>query len=348
MPTNRTPRGGKPRTDRPVRAELKRPGRAKPGASSGLAPERSRKGKPGEAKGRPESKGRPEYKGRSESPRRTETGRHHEAPRRERPTKPRFEEHAEQQEETTGRDIVFGRHPVLAALEGDQAINKVWILASLTNKELVAKVRQLAKEKGASVQMVERPKLDSLTLDANHQGLVASVAAATYVELEEVIEKALAQKYPALLLLDGIEDPHNLGALIRSAEGAGFAGVVIPNRRAVGLTPVVAKSSAGAVSRVPIARVGNLAQAAETLKKAGFWMVGADAAAEKLPYEVDLTQAIALVIGGEGKGLSRLLADRSDMLVKLPLGGDLESLNASVAGGVLMYEAVRQRWAKGS
>lgn len=356
MPTNRTPRGGKPRTERPVRAELTRPGRAKPGASGGLSSERSRKGKPGEArgraesKGRGESKGRPEakggYKGRSEGPRRSEAGRF-EAPRRERPTKPRFEEQAEPQEEMTGRDIVFGRHPVLAALEGDQAINKVWILSTLTNRELVAKVRQLAKEKGASVQMVERPKLDSLTLDANHQGLVASVASATYVELETAIEKALAEKYPALLLLDGIEDPHNLGALIRSAEGASFAGVVIPNRRAVGLTPVVAKSSAGAVTRVPIARVGNLAQAAETLKKAGFWLVGADASAEKLPYEVDLTQPLALVIGGEGKGLSRLLADKSDMLVKLPLGGDLESLNASVAGGVLMYEAVRQRWVKG-
>jgi 23S rRNA (guanosine2251-2'-O)-methyltransferase len=241
-------------------------------------------------------------------------------------------------------DIIFGRHPAQAALEGSSAVNKVWVLTGLRNQEFVAKVRDLAKAKGATVQMVEKRKLDALTFDANHQGIVVSLAMASYVEIEEVIAKALAQPYPAILMLDGMEDPHNLGALVRSAEGADFAGVIISSRRQVGLTPTVAKSSAGALSRVPVARVGNLSQAAATLKAAGFWLIGADSEGEHLPYEVDMARPIALVIGGEGKGLGRLLAQKCDWRVKLPLGGELESLNASVAGGVLMYEAVRQRW----
>ncbi|MDB5096966.1 MAG: rlmB, partial [Cyanobacteria bacterium RYN_339] len=271
------------------------------------------------------------------------------APREPMPARERFEDlprRADRNDFEERNDIVFGRHPAIAALEGQGAVNKVWVLNGLRNQEFVTKVRQLAKEKGATVQMVERPKLDQLTNEANHQGVVVSLAMAAYVEIEDVIAKALAQPYPALLLLDGIEDPHNLGALIRSAEGASFAGVVIASRRAVGLTPVVAKSSAGAHARVPVARVGNLAQAAAQLKQAGFWLVGADAEGEKLPYEVDLAVPLVIVIGGEGKGLGRLLAEKCDFLVKLPLGGELESLNASVAGGVLMYEAVRQRWVK--
>ncbi|MEB3330577.1 MAG: 23S rRNA (guanosine(2251)-2'-O)-methyltransferase RlmB [Candidatus Sericytochromatia bacterium] len=244
---------------------------------------------------------------------------------------------------SSGGDIVYGRHPVLAALQGERAVNKVWILRDLQNQALVAEVRQLAREKGATVQLVERAKLDALTLDANHQGLVVSLAAASYVDLEDLMARALASAHPALLLLDGIEDPQNLGALIRTAEGAGFQGVIIPNRRAVGLTPVVAKVSAGAVDRVPVARTGNLSQAAEALKAKGFWLVGADADGEALPWELDLRRPLVLVLGAEGKGLSRLLASRCDHRVRLPLAGELESLNASAAGAVLMYEAVRQR-----
>lgn len=240
-------------------------------------------------------------------------------------------------------DIVYGRHPAVAALEGERAVNKVWVLRDLQNQALVSNVRQLAKAKGAAVQMVERPKLDALTSGANHQGIVVSIAQADYVELDELIARARASQHPSLLMLDGVEDPQNLGALIRTAEGAAFAGVIIPNRRAVGITPVVAKVSAGAVDRVPVARTGNLSQAADTLKKNGFWLVGADASGETLPYDVDLTQPIVVVIGAEGRGLSRLLATHCDHLVKLPLAGELESLNAGAAGAVLMYEAVRQR-----
>jgi 23S rRNA (guanosine2251-2'-O)-methyltransferase len=246
-------------------------------------------------------------------------------------------------DELPSGDIVYGRHPVLAALEGTRSVNKVWVLRDLQNQALVAEIRQLAKLKGASVQMVERPKLDTLTSGANHQGVVVSIAQAEYVEIDVLIARAQASPNPALLMLDGVEDPQNLGALIRTAEGAGFSGVIIPNRRAVGITPVVAKVSAGAVDRVPVARTGNLSQAAELLKKSGFWLVGADAAGESLPYDVDLTVPVVLVIGAEGRGLSRLLATHCDHRVKLPLAGDLESLNASAAGAILMYEAVRQR-----
>lgn len=243
------------------------------------------------------------------------------------------------------KDLIYGRHPAMAALKGDRPVNKVWLLKDLKNQTVVSEVKALAKAKGATVQIVERQKLDALSLDANHQGIVVSIAAADYVDLDEAITTAMAQKHPALLVLDGIEDPHNLGALVRTAEGAGFAAVVIPARRAVGLTPVVAKASAGAIDRLPVARVGNLAQALAALKKAGFLLVGADSEGEHLPYEVDMTQPLVLVIGGEGKGLGRLLAERCDHRVRLQLAGELESLNASVAGGVLMYEAVRQRWA---
>lgn len=244
-------------------------------------------------------------------------------------------------------DLVYGRHAVLALLESEQPVNKVWVLTTLRNPEILAKVRELAKGKGAVVQMVERPKLDGMAAGENHQGLVAAVPPVPYAEIETVIAAAKAQEHPSLLVLDGIEDPHNLGALLRTAEGASFAGVIIPNRRAVGITPTVYKSSAGAAARVPVARVGNLANALKTLKDAGFWLVGADAGADQMPYEVDLVGApVAIVLGSEGKGLGTAVAKACDHIVKLPLGGQLESLNASVAGGVLMYEVVRQRLAQ--
>lgn len=336
------------RSEGPARGRSEGPGR---GRSEGPARGRSE----GPSRGRSEgarSEGRPPRAGAK--PAFDRAGRPARAPREERA--PRFDDRAtrpaaedgvdEAFEEESTRDIVFGRHPVMAVLESDKPINKVWILKTLQNPQIVAKVKELAKEKGATVQMVERAKLDALTLDENHQGLVVSIAAGSYIDLDEIIEKAKASPYPALLMADGIEDPHNLGALIRTAEGAGFAGVIIPSRRAVGLTPTVHKASAGSLARMPICRVGNLSQAVETLHAAGFWLAGADARGKSLPYEIDMTVPLVVVIGAEGKGLSKLLGDKCDWLVHLPLGGELESLNASVAGGVLMYEAVRQRWAK--
>jgi 23S rRNA (guanosine2251-2'-O)-methyltransferase len=358
------------------RTESARPGRAEgPARGRGEGPARGRSEGParGRAEGGPRGRAEGPARGRSEGPSRGRsegaraegrpprgakpafgrTERPARAPREERAprlddraTRPASDDLEESFDEESIRDIVFGRHPVMAVLEGDKPINKVWILKTLQNPQIVAKVKELAKEKGATVQMVERAKLDALTLDQNHQGLVVSIAAGSYIDLDEIIEKAKASPYPALLMADGIEDPHNLGALIRTAEGAGFAGVIIPSRRAVGLTPTVHKASAGSLARMPICRVGNLSQAVETLHAAGFWLAGADARGKSLPYEIDMTVPLVVVIGAEGKGLSKLLGDKCDWLVHLPLGGELESLNASVAGGVLMYEAVRQRWAK--
>lgn len=241
------------------------------------------------------------------------------------------------------KDLIWGRHAVLAVLEGDRPVNKVWLLRSLERDSLFAQVRKLAKPKGAIVQLVDRGKLDQLSNGEAHQGLIASVAATSYTDFDELVSKAMAHPKPLVVVLDGIEDPHNLGALIRTANGAGAQGVIIPQRRAVGLTGTVEKSSAGAVAYTPVARVTNLVRAIEDLKEAGFWVVGAEAEGPHLPYEVDMTGPIALVVGSEGAGMGRLVSEKCDFIVRLPLLGQVPSLNASVAGGVLLYEIVRQR-----
>lgn len=242
-----------------------------------------------------------------------------------------------------GGDLVWGRHAVLSVLEGDRPVNKIWMLRALERDSLFAQVRKLAKPKGAVVQLVDRGKLDQLANGEAHQGLIASVAATAYADFDELVATAKAAPRPLLVVLDGIEDPHNLGALIRTANGAGAQGVIIPQRRAVGLTGTVEKSSAGAVAYTPVARVTNLVRAIEALKEAGFWVVGAEANGPHLPYDVDMTGPIALVVGSEGAGMGRLVSEACDYIVRLPLLGQVPSLNASVAGGILMYEVVRQR-----
>jgi 23S rRNA (guanosine2251-2'-O)-methyltransferase len=180
-----------------------------------------------------------------------------------------------------------------------------------------------------------------------HQGVVAQVAAATYVDLEAMIDRALAsERQPLFVVLDELEDPHNLGSIIRTVECAGAHGVIIPKRRAVGLTMTVAKTSAGAVEYVPVARVTNLAQALETLKQRGIWVVGAAGEAKQELYQLDLDMPLAIVIGNEGKGISRLIREKCDFLAKLPMFGQISSLNASVAASLFIYEAVRQRLKK--
>ncbi|MBU6429478.1 MAG: 23S rRNA (guanosine(2251)-2'-O)-methyltransferase RlmB [Cyanobacteria bacterium REEB65] len=240
------------------------------------------------------------------------------------------------------RDLLWGRHAVLEALKGDRPVNKVWMLRGLEDARTASNVRRLAREKGAVVIEVERNKLDAMAAGP-HQGLVAALAAAAYVDLDELVGKAFASPGPLLLALDGIEDPHNLGALVRTAGAAGAHGVVIPQRRAAGLTGVVAKAAAGALEHVPVARVSNIVRALQQLQKAGFWIVGADERADKMAYEVDLTGPVVLVIGAEGAGLSRLVRESCDTLVRFPMQGKVPSLNASVAGGLLLFEAVRQR-----
>ena len=203
-----------------------------------------------------------------------------------------------------------------------------------------------AKEKGIPVKVVTESKLSQLTGGAVHQGVAAEGACGTYVSLEELLERAAEKGEPPLLVLcDGIQDPHNLGAIIRTAEAAGAHGVVIPKRRSASLTLTVGKTSAGAASWLPVARVPNLASAMETLKKNGVWIYGTDAAGTSYT-DADFTGGTAFVIGSEGFGMSRLVSEKCDAMLSLPMRGKVNSLNASVAAGIFMYEAVRQRLAK--
>lgn len=240
-------------------------------------------------------------------------------------------------------EFIGGKHSVLEALKSGRTMNKIWI-AENAQKHLTQPIVAEAKAHGLVVQFVDRRKLDQMTDNMQHQGVVAQVAAYNYVEVDEILSRAAAKnESPFLLILDEIEDPHNLGSILRTAECTGVHGVIIPKRRSVGLTATVSKTSAGAVEYVPVARVTNLTQTIEELKKKGVWIAGTDVAAKQQVYDTDLKIPIAVVIGNEAKGVGRLIKESCDFLVKLPMFGQLNSLNASVAAGVLMYEVVRQR-----
>jgi 23S rRNA (guanosine2251-2'-O)-methyltransferase len=207
---------------------------------------------------------------------------------------------------------------------------------------------QKAKEEGIPFQWVPRARLDQLAGGGNHQGVMAQVAAYEYVSVDDLFRRAEERgEAPFFLLLDGIEDPHNLGSILRTADAAGVHGVIIPKRRAAGLTATVAKISAGAIEYVPVARVTNLNRLADELKERGVWLVGSDGQAETAYDEVDYCLPLALVIGSEGQGMSRLMKEKCDFLVRLPMKGKVTSLNASVAAGILMYEVLRGRKAHG-
>ena len=242
--------------------------------------------------------------------------------------------------EATVEDFIVGRHPVLEALKSGRAVNKL-LVAEGSEGGSLTEILGKAKAQGIVVQRVPRSKLDHVAGE-HHQGVLLYVAPHDYASLEDIIA-ATAKGRPLVVLLDEVEDPYNLGAILRTAEATGVTGVIIPKRRSVPLTGVVAKTAAGAVEHVPVARVTNLVQAIERLQKEGYWVVGADASATTMYTETTYTDSIALVIGAEGKGLSRLVKERCDFLVKLPMLGQLQSLNASVATGVLLYEVVRQR-----
>ena len=237
---------------------------------------------------------------------------------------------------------IFGRNPVLEALRSDSEINKIYLQKGELQgsvKEIVA----LAKEKGVQIQIVERAKLDQMFPKENHQGVAASIAEANYVDWHDMLANAHRKgEDPLLIILDELEDPHNLGAILRSADAVGAHGVIIPKRRAVALTAGVAKAAAGAVAYVPVARVSNLAQTIEALKKEGIWIAGAAMGGTEV-YRQNLTGPLAIVIGSEGKGLGRLVAEKCDFLISLPMQGQINSLNASVATGVILYEVLRQR-----
>ncbi|XOQ25711.1 MAG: hypothetical protein ACFWTM_05115 [Mitsuokella multacida] len=243
-------------------------------------------------------------------------------------------------------DVLVGRNAVTEALKAGRGINKI-LLANGDREGSITEIAALAKERGIVVQYVERAKIEALAGGHRHQGVLAYVAPVPYVELDDILKAAEEKgEAPFLVLLDELEDPHNLGALLRTADATGVHGILIPKRRSVSLNATVAKTSAGAVEYVPVARIGNIAQTLKKLKEKGFWVAGADMDGEKAYYEADLTGPLVLVVGSEGRGMSRLTKEACDFIVSMPMVGRINSLNASVAGSILMYESMRQRLAK--
>ena len=236
-----------------------------------------------------------------------------------------------------------GRNAITEALRSGRTIDKVYVAAGDTDRSL-ARLAAQAKEAGAVVVEVDRRKLDMMSQSHAHQGIIAQAAAHEYATLEEILEVAAARgEAPLLVICDELTDPHNLGAILRTAECAGAHGVIIPKRRAVGLTAVVAKASAGAVEYMKGARVPNLVAAIKALKEAGVWIFGTAADGAVPMYDTDLTGATAIVIGNEGQGMSRLVSESCDVRVSIPMKGKISSLNASNAASILLYEALRQR-----
>lgn len=238
--------------------------------------------------------------------------------------------------------VVEGRNAVLEAFRSGKTIDKVFVLDGCQDGPIRTIVRE-AKKHGALLNFVSRERLNQISETGKHQGVVAYAAAYEYAEIEDMLELAKEKgEDPFLILLDNIEDPHNLGAIIRTANTAGAHGVIIPKRRAVGLTATVAKTSAGALNYTPVAKVTNLVKTMEELKEKGIWFVCADMDGESM-YDLELTGPIGLVIGSEGDGVSRLVKENCDFVAGIPMQGEITSLNASVAAGVLAYEIVRQR-----
>ncbi|UZQ56091.1 23S rRNA (guanosine(2251)-2'-O)-methyltransferase RlmB [Trichothermofontia sichuanensis B231] len=243
-------------------------------------------------------------------------------------------------------DLIYGRHTVLAALEGRRTLNRVWITPRLRYDPRFHSLLQQAKAEGTIVDEVEPQRLHYLTAGANHQGVAAQVAPYAYLDLETLLQRAkTASEQPVLVAVDSLTDPQNLGAIIRTAEALGAQGLVLPQRRSVGITAAVVKVAAGALETFPVARVVNLGRALETLKTAGFWIYGTATTASRALPTVSLTGPIVLVVGSEANGLSLQTQRYCDELVAIPLQGKTPSLNAAIAAAMTLYEAYRQRWA---
>ena len=242
-------------------------------------------------------------------------------------------------------NIIEGRNAVLEAFRSGKPVDKLYVLDGCQDGPVRTIVRE-ARKHDTIIQFVEKERLAQLSETGRHQGVIAYAAAYEYSEVSDMLELARERgEDPFIILLDNIEDPHNLGAIIRTANLAGAHGVIIPKRRAVGLTATVAKTSAGALNYTPVAKVTNLKKTMEELKKEGLWFVCADMGGEAM-YDLNLTGPIGLVIGNEGEGVSRLVKETCDFVASIPMKGDIDSLNASVATGVLAYEIVRQRLKK--
>lgn len=240
-------------------------------------------------------------------------------------------------------DMIEGRNAVTEALRSGRTINKVFLADGDTDKAL-GRLAAMAREAGAVVVRIDRRKLNDMSPTGAHQGIMASVAAHEYASIEDILRSAEEKgEAPLVVICDELSDPHNLGAILRTAECAGAHGVIIPKRRSVGLTAVVGKTSAGAIEYMPVARVSNLADAIRKLKERGVWVFGTAADGSTSLYTADLKGPAAIVIGNEGVGMSRIVSESCDFKVSIPMKGRISSLNASAAAAILLYEAVRQR-----
>lgn len=239
-------------------------------------------------------------------------------------------------------DLVYGRVPIIELLQSDKPIDK--ILVSIGEKKgSILKIIAMAKEKGITIKEVSKSKLDYICSNRNHQNVVAFLSACEYASLDDIFDLARCKNQkPFIIILAGIEDAHNVGAIIRSAEAAGAHGVIIPKRRSIGITPIVMKTSAGACGYIPIVKVANLNYVINDLKSKDIWIYCLDSSGKSW-IEFDYKRPIAVIIGSEGKGVNRLIKENSDFIVSLPMSGHINSLNASVAAGVFMYEVVKQR-----
>lgn len=239
-------------------------------------------------------------------------------------------------------EFIIGRHPAVAALKSDQEINKVFIQKGLKT-DAISQIIKLARQKRLVISNVPKTKLDEMCNHQNHQGVALAVAAYKYASLDDLFENAAKRnEQPFFLVLDELADPHNLGSILRTADAAGVHGIIIPKRRAVGLTSVVAKTSAGAIEHVPVCRVTNLVQTAQELKERGVWLFGTDMKGTDYRHW-DASGAVALVIGNEGKGISHLLKKNCDEMLTIPMIGQVQSLNASVAASLLIYQGFNSR-----
>ena len=246
-------------------------------------------------------------------------------------------------EENFESRIIEGRNAVLEAFRAGKTIDRLFVLDGCKDGPVQTIMREAKKHKDTVVNFVKKERLDQLSETGKHQGVIAYAASYEYAEVEDILAKAAAKNEdPFVIILDGIEDPHNLGAIIRTANLAGAHGVIIPKHRAVGLTATVVKASAGALNYTPVAKVTNIVKTIEELKDKGLWFACADMGGTEM-YKLNLKGPIGLVIGNEGSGVSRLVKENCDMIASIPMKGDIDSLNASVAAGVLAFEVVRQR-----
>ncbi len=262
------------------------------------------------------------------------------------PGGPKFDSkpNIETQDELVGEiDKLEGRNPIMEALKANRTINKIFV-AKGEREGSIRQIIAIAREKKIIITEVEHGVLDSMSSTKSHQGIIAFVAVKEYVEVDDILKIAEEKGQPPfIIILDEISDPHNFGAILRTANAVGAHGVIIPKRRAIGLTSAVSKASAGAIEYVPVSRVTNISQTIEYLKKKNVWVVGTDSTGEKAFYNSDLKGPIALVVGSEGEGMGKLIREKCDFVVNIPMQGEISSLNASVAAAIVMYEILKQR-----